>query len=173
MSAALQLFSLHAAAAAPSAWFAAPAGKLRPVCPQAAPPITCPALEPVRTLAFYRKHTEKMLRRYLYASMLVGRAPAILKEPLNRGLVSSRPVRSFEDAVIFVLDMEKGIAQLTPLDRLILVKVVLQEYTHPETALLLGIGVRHLDLRLGQALDRLTQILLDSHLLELPHRSKS
>ena len=30
------------------------------------------------SLAFYRKHTEKTLRRYLYASMLVGRAPAIL-----------------------------------------------------------------------------------------------
>ena len=25
------------------------------------------------SVAFYRKHTEKMLRRYLYASMLVGR----------------------------------------------------------------------------------------------------
>ena len=37
------------------------------------------------SLAFYRKHTEKMLRRYLYASMLVGRAPAILGEPIGRG----------------------------------------------------------------------------------------
>lgn len=57
-------------------------------------------------LAFYRKHTEKMLRRYLYASMLVGRAPAILGEPVARGWVSSRPVKTFEDAVIFVLDVD-------------------------------------------------------------------
>jgi hypothetical protein len=31
---------------------------------------------------FYRKHTESMLRRYLYASMQVGRAPSILGDPI-------------------------------------------------------------------------------------------
>jgi len=37
------------------------------------PPAKEPAAGPVASLAFYRKHTEKMLRRYLYASMQVGR----------------------------------------------------------------------------------------------------
>jgi hypothetical protein len=37
-----------------------------------------PETVPAVSLAFYRKHTEKMLRRYLYASMQVGRAPSIL-----------------------------------------------------------------------------------------------
>ncbi len=32
-------------------------------------------LRPPASLAFYRKHTESLLRRYLYASMQVGRAP--------------------------------------------------------------------------------------------------
>lgn len=168
MSAALQLFDLHAAAAAPSAWFAAPAAAPCRAKPASAPPASRPVAPPLQSLAFYRKHTEKMLRRYLYASMLVGRAPSILNEPLNRGLVSSRPVRSFEDAVIFVLDMENCLAQLQPLDRLILAKVVLQEYTHSETALLLRIGDRLLEARLGMALDRLTQLLLDARLLILP-----
>ncbi len=62
---------------------------------------------PQPSLGFYRKHTESMLRRYLYASMQVGRAPSILGEPVGRGWVSSRPVRTFEDAVIFVLDVER------------------------------------------------------------------
>jgi hypothetical protein len=31
-------------------------------------PAKAPASEPVTSLAFYRKHTESMLRRYLYAS---------------------------------------------------------------------------------------------------------
>ena len=66
------------------------------------------------SFAFYRKHTEKMLRRYLYASMLVGRAPAILGEPIGRGWVSSRKVKTFEDAVIFVLDIERCLKKLTP-----------------------------------------------------------
>ncbi len=172
MSAALQLFDLNAAAAAGSAWFAAPAAAPRRAMPASAPPARPPVTPPLQSLAFYRKHTEKMLRRYLYASMLVGRAPSILNEPLNRGLVSSRPVRSFEDAVIFVLDMEGCLAQLEPLDRLILAKIVLQEYTHSETALLLRIGDRLLEARLGMALDHLTQLLLDARLLMLP-RAKS
>lgn len=164
MSAALQLVDLHAAAA-PPAWLAP---RLLPE-PRAMAEAETPEIEsPVCTLAFYRKHTEKMLRRYLYASMLVGRAPYILKETLNRGLVSSRPVRSFEDAVIFVLDMETGLARLTALDRLILGRIVLQEYTHTETALMLGIGTRAVETRLADALDRLTRVLLDLRLLVLP-----
>ncbi|MFZ0396307.1 MAG: hypothetical protein WAL73_20865, partial [Terracidiphilus sp.] len=168
MSAALQIVDLHATAAAPAGWFAAPVAVHCGAEAVAIPAARRPGVAPLYSLAFYRKHTEKMLRRYLYASMLVGRAPAILNEPLNRGLVSSRPVRSFEDAVIFVLDMENCLGQLKPLDRLILGKIVLQEYTHGEAALLLGIGDRALENRLGQALDRLTQALLDTRLLMLP-----
>ena len=65
---------------------------------------------PPVNLAFYRKHTENLLRRYLYASMQVGRAPSILADSVGRGWASSRPVRTFEDAVIFVLDIEKCLA---------------------------------------------------------------
>jgi len=166
MSAALQLVDLHAAAAAPQQWYAVPVVLEPEVAEDPAP--APPRVPPVCTLAFYRKHTERMLHRYLYASMLVGRAPYILQEPLNRGLVSSRPVRSFEDAVIFVLDMETSLARLDALDRLILGRVVLQEYTHSETALLLGIGTRAVESRLGHALDRLTRVLLEFRLLLLP-----
>lgn len=120
-------------------------------------------------MAFYRKHTEKMLRRYLYASMLVGRAPSILSEPVSRGWASSRPVRTFEDAVIFVLDIENCLKKLDALDRQILGKVVLQDYTQVETACLLGMSIRTMSVRFPQALDRLTRVLLDAELLVLPH----
>ena len=98
--------------------------------------------EPVVSLAFYRKHTESLLRRYLYASMQVGRAPSILGDPIARGWCSSRPVRTFEDAVIFVLDVEKCLNQLGSLDRQMLSRIVLQEYTQAEAASLLGMSVR-------------------------------
>ena len=89
--------------------------------------------------AFYRKHTEKMLRRYLYASMQVGRAPSILGDPIDRGWVSSRPVRTFEDAVIFVLDIERCLEKLIARStRPLLSRIVLQEYTHSEAATSLG-----------------------------------
>jgi len=56
---------------------------------------------------------------------------------LTRGC-SSRPVRAFEDAVIFVLDMEKCQGRLGSLDRQMLSRVVQQENTYPEAAVLLG-----------------------------------
>jgi hypothetical protein len=124
--------------------------------------------KPDPSLAFYRKHTEKMLRRYLYASMQVGRAPNILGEPVGRGWVSSRPVRTFEDAVIFVLDVETCLNQLGSLDRQILSRVVLQEYTQTEAASLIGMSVRTMSYKFPLALDRLTELLLEASLLILP-----
>ena len=128
-----------------------------------------PVAEPVTSLAFYRKHTESMLRRYLYASMQVGRAPSILGDSVGRGWVSSRPVRTFEDAVIFVLDLEKCLEQLGSLDRQMVSRIVLQEYTQAEAASLLGMSVRAICYKFPQALDRLTEKLLASGLLVLPH----
>jgi hypothetical protein len=125
--------------------------------------------EPVASLAFYRRHTEKMLRRYLYASMQVGRSPSILGESIGRGWVSSRPVRTFEDAVIFVLDIEACLDQLGSLDRALLCRGVIQEYTQPEAAALLGMSCRAFAYKLPQAIDRLTELLLETDLLVLPH----
>ncbi|HEY6491084.1 MAG: sigma factor-like helix-turn-helix DNA-binding protein [Terracidiphilus sp.] len=120
------------------------------------------------SLAFYRKHTERMLRRYLYASMQVGRSPSILSDPVARGWVSSRAVRTFEDAVIFVLDMEKCLDRLSKLDRDLLSRIVLQEFTQVETAALLGMSTRTVSYKLPQALDRLTEQLLERGILVLP-----
>jgi DNA-directed RNA polymerase specialized sigma24 family protein len=127
-----------------------------------------PETVPAVSLAFYRKHTEKMLRRYLYASMQVGRAPSILGDPIARGWVSSRPVRTFEDAVIFVLDIENCLSHLGSLDRHMLFRIVIQEYTQAETASLLGMSIRTISYKFPQALDRLTEKLLDAGLLVLP-----
>ena len=125
--------------------------------------------EPPVSLAFYRKHTENLLRRYLYASMQVGRAPSILADSVGRGWASSRPVRTFEDAVIFVLDIEKCLGQLGRLDRDILARVVLQEYTQAETAVMLGMALRTISYKYPLALDRLTEKLLAAGLLVIPH----
>jgi len=130
---------------------------------QAAEPKRLP--KPPESLAFYRKHTESLLRRYLYASVLVGRAPSILSDPVGRGWASSRPVRTFEDAVIFVLDVESCLGQLASLDREILCRVVLQEYTQAETAALLGMSVRTVCNRFPLALDRLTEKVLAAGVL--------
>jgi hypothetical protein len=124
--------------------------------------------EPINTWAFYRKHTESLLRRYLYASMQVCRSPNLLGESVGRGWVSSRRVRSFDDALIFVLDVERCISRLEMVDRQLITRRVLQEYTHQETAAILGLSLRTLNFRFPMALDHLTEILVETDLLVLP-----
>ena len=124
--------------------------------------------ETVITYAFYRKHTENLLRRYLYASMQVGRSPSLLSESVGRGWASSRRVRTFEDAVIFCLDIERCLAKLTLIDRQLISRIVLQEYTQSEAASLTGICVRTVCTKFPQALDRLTELLVEAELLILP-----
>jgi len=138
-------------------WETRPAEKPAPKPAKALVAKSVPA-EPVTSVAFYRKHTESMLRRYLYASMQVG-----------RGWASSRPIRTFEDAVIFVLDLEKCLDQLGSLDRELLSRIVLQEYTQAEVATLIGMSVRAISYKFPLALDRLTEKLLASGLLVLPN----
>jgi len=169
MSAALQLSTVWGASSSQATWIQdrrryekKPVASVRPV-------VTEPKAEPVVSLAFYRKHTESILRRYLYASMQVGRTPSILGEPIARGWASSRPIRTFEDAVIFVLDVEMCLNQLGSLDRQMLSRIVLQEYTQSEAAPLLGMSVRTISYKFPKALDRLTEKLLETGLLVLPH----
>jgi DNA-directed RNA polymerase specialized sigma24 family protein len=100
--------------------------------------------------------------------MQVGRAPNILGDPIARGWCSSRPIRTFEDAVIFVLDVERCLNQLGSLDRMMLSRIVLQEYTQAEAASLLGMAVRTVSYKFPRALDKLTEKLLASGLLVLP-----
>jgi hypothetical protein len=138
-SAALSLATIWAVGPEPAASAALKHDWPRPVRTAAVPAADPDPLPPI-SLAFYRKHTESLLRRYLYASMQVGRAPSILSDPVARGWASSRPIRTFEDAVIFVLDVERCLDRLSTLDRQILSRVVLQEYTQAEAATLVGMS---------------------------------
>ena len=134
-----------------------------------AEPVPRETAEPVVSYAFYRRHTENLLRRYLYASTQVGRTPELLSDSVGRGWASSRRIRTFEDAVIFVLDVERCLSRLTPLERQLVTRVILQEYTQSEAASMLGVCLRTVSTRLAMALDRLTEILLAAEILILPY----
>lgn len=173
MSAALQLpllWAAHTASAVPQ--LATAVHHIQKRLPQTGAPSTSRTIEaqedPEVTWAFYRKHTEKLLRRYLYASTQVGRSPNLLGESVGRGWVSSRRVRTFEDALIFVLDVERCLRILGALDRQLISRVVLQEYTQAEAAVLLGISSRTVTTRLPLAIDRLTESLVATGILVLP-----
>ena len=115
---------------------------------------------------FYRKYTETLLRRYLRTSMDVGRCPSVLGNLAFRGKSSHSNSRNFEDAVIFVHDVETCLNKLDRVGRELVARIALQEYTQNEVAGMSGMSVRSVMRRYGEALDRLTEILLDVELLE-------
>jgi hypothetical protein len=122
--------------------------------------------EPKVELGFYRKYTEAMLRRYLRLSMEAGRVPSVMGREMFRGHVTSYKVRSFEDVVIFCIDVERCLGRLRRQDQQLIQRIALQEYTQGEAAPLLGLSLRQCAVRYGQAVDRLTEILLQTGLLE-------
>ena len=134
---------------------------LREVAPEA------PArLRPRPEMAFYRKYTEAMLRRYLRMSTEAGRVPSLLGRELFRSRVTGYQVNSFEDVVVFCIDMERCLDRLEKEEQQLIQRITLQEYTQGEAAVLLGLTLRDTVRKYGAALDRLTGILLKARMLE-------
>ena len=84
----------------------------------------------------------------------------------DRSRVTSYTMRNFEDVVIFVADMEREIERLNALEKKLLAMNVLEEYTIPEVARLLGCTQRTVERFLQDAPDQLSRILLAGGLME-------
>ncbi len=111
-------------------------------------------------LWIYRQRTAGLLHRYLRLSLEVGRLPSVLgREFFGARFTGLRKV-SFEDAVIFVHDMEHCLEQVDRFSQQVLVWVVLQGYSQEETSRLLGCARRTVSRHVPEALDRLSEILL-------------
>lgn len=122
--------------------------------------------EPTVELAFYRKYTEALLRRYLRVSTEIGRVPSVMGRELFRGNVSHYKAEGFEDAVILCADIERCLAKLRKYDQQIIKRIAIQGYTHEEAAPMLGITFKTCVVNYGIALDRLTELFLKGRLLE-------
>jgi hypothetical protein len=119
-----------------------------------------------RNMAVYRRYTEAMLRRYLRMAMEAGKVPSLLGQEMFRAKVTCYRIANFDDAVIFVADVDSCLRQLGALDREVITRLALQQFTIGETAALLGIPLRSLIRHYGTALDRLTKVFLDTRMLE-------
>lgn len=115
---------------------------------------------------FYRKYTEGMLRRYGTLSMESGRVPSMLGREMFRGKVTSYKVRSFDDVVIFVHDVEQCLKGMSLVQQHLIERIALQGYTQGETAGLIGVSLRTVIRRYNLALDELTRIFLTRRMLE-------
>jgi len=145
----------------------------RPHCVRVVRPAEQAALEPPRIqrtlepgLEFYRKYTEGLLRRYMKMSMEHGRTPSLLGRELFQTNVTNYKVQAFDDSVIFVHDVGRCLEELDPGLRHLVRRIALEGHTHPETAALLGIGLRTVIRRYYEALDKLTRLLLDRKILQ-------
>ena len=144
-------------------------------CPPAleeGPRLGRPPLPSRARLAVYRGQTTALLRRYFRLALDAGRLPSLLGREVFRARISSHHAPSFEDAVIFVHDVERCVEALDPFSRTLLARVVLQDYGLEEAARLLHCGRRKVARRLPLALDLLSELLLERALLR-PRRRRA
>ena len=113
----------------------------------------------------YRERTVMMLRRYMRLSVEVGRLPSLLGREFFRTRVPSYSASTFEDTVIFVHDVDRSLDKLDWFEKELIGKIVLQEYSQDQAAILLGCWRRTVARRFLEAVDRLTEIFLNGGLL--------
>jgi DNA-directed RNA polymerase specialized sigma24 family protein len=116
-------------------------------------------------LWLYRDRTIAMLRRYARLSVEVGRLPSLLGREFFRTHVTSYSVSTFENAVIFVHDVEHSLEKLDPFSQKLIAKVVLQEYTQDDAAKQLQCCRRTVGRRYIESIDYLSHIFLEGGLL--------
>ena len=124
---------------------------------------TAPA--PARNLCAYHDRAIALLRRYLRMSLEIGRMPSVLGREAFRARVTSYRVHTFEDAVIFVHDVERCVERLEPFSRQMIARVILQDYTLEEAASLLGCARMTVYRLFPGALDELSAIFLEAKML--------
>ena len=117
-------------------------------------------------LWMYRDRTLALLHRYFRMSIEVGRLPSILGREFFRAKVSHYRAHTFEDAVVFVLDVERCLERLDEVSRRLIAYRVFQDYTQEETARLLHCTGRSVGRRYPEVLDRLTQLFQENGILE-------
>lgn len=118
-------------------------------------------------LYVYRSSCVAMLRRYFQMSVELGRLPALLGREFFRSRSDTIRESWFEDAVIYVHDIEHCLESLHEFDQQVIARVVLQEYTHEDAARILHCNERTLRRRLAVGLDVLAQLFLERKLMIL------
>ena len=130
-------------------------------------------LEPGRDpdLWLYRERTIALLKRYLRLSIEVGRLPSLLGRELFRSKVTSYRMTTFEDAVIFVHDVERALDQLDAFSKDLVAVIIFQDYSQEEAATVLRCGRRTVCRQFPETLDVISEMFLEGGLLNrLPVR---
>ena len=136
-------------------------------------PPKAPLPPPDPELSIYRDHCIALLRRYFSMSVEIGRLPAILGRECFCTRAEDYHTHSFEDTVLFVIDVERCLDRLAPIQRKLIACIVLQEYTREETAALVGCTRMTIYNHFDDAVDAMSALLLRYGLMrERPRRRR-
>lgn len=117
-------------------------------------------------LSQYRVRCVSLLRKYFKMSVELGRLPSLLGREFFRTQVTSYTTHTFEDAVIFVHDMERALDSLAPAYRIMIARILFQEYSYNEASEMLRIPRRTFVRAFAAAIDSLSEIMLERELME-------
>lgn len=126
-------------------------------------PLPPPPLE----LSIYRDNCIALLRRYFCMSIEVGRLPSILGRECFTTRTEDYHTHSFEDTVVFVIDVERCLDRLYLFDKELIACIILQEYSVDEAMKILHCSLRTIERRLPDALDFLTDSFLQNGMLKI------
>jgi hypothetical protein len=129
-------------------------------------PLPLPALE----LSIYRDNCIALLRRYFCMSVEVGRLPSILGREFFTTRTEDYHTHSFEDTVLFVIDVERCLDRLYLFDKQLIACIILQEYAEEEAVKILHCSLRTIERRLPDALDFLTDTFLQNGMLNITEK---
>jgi hypothetical protein len=114
---------------------------------------------------FYRERTIALLRRYLRLSIEVGRLPSLLGRELFRSKVTSYRMSSFEDAVIFVYDVERALDRIDTFGKQLVAVIIFQDYSQDEAAEILRCARRTVCRQFPETVDKISELFLAGGLL--------
>lgn len=113
----------------------------------------------------YRQRTIALLRRYFRSSIEVGRLPSLLGREFFRAKVTSYRLTSFEDAVIFVHDVEACLNRLDRFEQQLIALIIFKDHAFDEVPKLLNCARATVFRRFPEALDGLSRIFLANGML--------
>jgi len=107
----------------------------------------------MRLASFERTRTMALLYRFLRTALSLGRMPSLVGREIFRTKVRAHPAGAFENAVVFVCDVEKCLAQLEPLEQRLIAYCVLENRSEWEASRQFQASQGFISRHLGHALD--------------------
>jgi hypothetical protein len=124
-----------------------------------------PPIDGMPEICLYRKRTINLLRRYAKLSVETGRLPSVLSSMEFQAKITSYPLKTFEDAVIFVFDVERCLGELGEYEYEVIARVILRGENPDRAAYEMHCTSRSVYRTLPEALDKLSKKLLRRDIL--------